>query len=108
MSGNYTPPAIQDADWYDWLVIFNNRARDFIGEVALEPPHSDDPRALSAKLAIAARTFNLTRSALILLENGEQLAFRMLARGIIECAMHMDAACGTPEYLSLLFEDCVF
>ncbi|WP_155246254.1 MULTISPECIES: DUF5677 domain-containing protein [Agrobacterium] len=105
MSETYTPSAIEDADWYDWLVIFNDRARDFIGEIALDPPHREDPRVQSAKFAIAARAFNLIRSALILLERGEQLAFRILARGIIECAMHMDAACNTSEYLTILFED---
>lgn len=77
MSETYTPSAIEDADWYDWLVIFNDRARDFIGEVALEPPQSEDPRAQSAKFAIAARAFNLIRSSLILLEKGEQLAFHI-------------------------------
>ncbi|MGR9229379.1 DUF5677 domain-containing protein [Rhizobium leguminosarum] len=105
MSDTYTPPAIEDANWYDWLAILNDRARDFIGEVALDPPQIEDPRAQSAKFAIAARAFTLIRSALILLEQGEQLAFRIMARGIIECAMHMEAACNTPEYLTILFDD---
>jgi hypothetical protein len=47
----------------------------------------------------------LFRSALVLLQNGEQLAFRVIVRGIVECAMHMEAACNRPEYLQILFDD---
>ncbi|MDP9813332.1 hypothetical protein J2W42_006205 [Rhizobium tibeticum] len=98
MTDTYSAPAIEDADWVDWLVIFNDRARDFIGEFAQETAGSDDPRALSAKFAIAARALTLIRSALVLLQNEEQLAFRIMARGIIECAMHMESACTTAEF----------
>ncbi|MBY5660931.1 DUF5677 domain-containing protein [Rhizobium leguminosarum] len=105
MTDTYSPPAIEDADWVDWLVIFNDRARDFIGEFAQETAGSDDPRALSAKFAIAARALTLIRSALVLLQNEEQLAFRIMARGIIECAMHMESACTTAEYLPILYDD---
>ena len=105
MSETYTPPAIEEADWVDWLIIFNDRARDFIGEFAQETAGSDDPRGLSARFAIAARALTLIRSALVLLENEEQIAFRIMARGIIECAMHMESACTTDEYLPLLYDD---
>lgn len=105
MSETYTPPAIEEADWVDWLIIFNDRARDFIGEFAQETAGSDDPRGLSARFAIAARALTLIRSALVLLQNEEQIAFRIMARGIIECAMHMESACTTDEYLPLLYDD---
>lgn len=105
MSDTYTPPAIEDADWVDWLLIFNDRAHNFIGEFAQETAGSDDPRALSAKFAIAARALTLIRSALVLLQNEEQLAFRIMARAIIECAMHMESACTTAEYLPILYDD---
>ncbi|GGD11082.1 hypothetical protein [Aureimonas glaciei] len=105
MTDTYNPSAIEDADWVDWLVIFNDRARNFIGEFAQETAGSDDPRALSAKFAIAARALTLIHSALVLLQNEEQLAFRIMARGIIECAMHMESACTTAEYLPILYDD---
>ncbi|PRA82543.1 hypothetical protein CQ054_19730 [Ochrobactrum sp. MYb29] len=105
MTDTYTPPATEDADWVEWLIIFNDRARNFIGEFAQETAGSDDPRGLSAKFAIAARALTLIRSALVLLQNEEQLAFRIMARGIIECAMHMESAYTTDEYLPILYDD---
>lgn len=56
-------------------------------------------------LRIAARALTLIRSALVLLQNEEQIAFRIMERGIIECAMYMESACTTDEYLPLLYDD---
>ncbi|MGZ2442233.1 DUF5677 domain-containing protein [Sinorhizobium medicae] len=96
---------IADADWFEWLVAFNDLSRGFIEDAAIDPLYGDDPRRQSAMLAIAARAFTLFRSALTLLQQGEQLGFRILVRGIVECAMHMEAACSRPEYLQILLDD---
>ena len=37
MTDTYTPPVVDDAEWVDWLVTFNDRARDFIGEFGPRP-----------------------------------------------------------------------
>ncbi|NEJ97343.1 DUF5677 domain-containing protein [Rhizobium ruizarguesonis] len=96
---------IAEADWIEWLVAFNDLSRGFIEKAAIDPPYGDDPRRQSAMLAIAARAFTLFRSALTLLQQGELLGFRILVRGIVECAMHMEAACFRPEYLQILLDD---
>ncbi|WP_392711749.1 hypothetical protein [Rhizobium ruizarguesonis] len=98
MSDSSDARKIADADWVEWLVAFNDLSRGFIEDAAIDPPYGDDPRRQSAMLAIAARAFTLFRSALTLIQQGEQLGFRILVRGIVECAMHMEAACSRPEY----------
>lgn len=96
---------IAEADWVEWLAMFNYLSRGFIVDSAIDPQYGDDPRRQSAMLAIAARAFTLFRSALTLLQHGEQLGFRIIVRGVVECAMHMEAACTRPEYLKILLDD---
>ena len=105
MSDRIDVGKIAEADWVEWLVMFNDLARVFIEDAAVDPQYGDDPRLQSAMLAIAARAFTLFRSALTLLQQGEQLGFRIIVRGVVECAMHMEAACSQPEYLKILLED---
>lgn len=105
MSDSSDVRKIADADRVEWFVAFNELSRGFIEGAAIDPPYGEDPQRQSAMLAIAARAFTLFRSALTLLRQGEQLGFRILVRGIVECAMHMEAACSRPEYLQILLDD---
>jgi hypothetical protein len=105
MSEKIDMTKITEAGWVDWLVIFNELSRGFIEDAAIDPQYGEDPRRQSAMLAIAARAFTLFRSALTLLQQGEPLGFRIIVRGVVECAMHMEAASTKPEYLKILLDD---
>ena len=98
------PPAISPP-WLNWLRDFRVAASGLILKATAESSNEADQELQSMKFALYARALTLFDTACLLAENDKLLDLRSSCRGIIECAMHMDAAQSKPDYVKTIKDD---
>ncbi|QFI70516.1 DUF5677 domain-containing protein [Sinorhizobium alkalisoli] len=97
-------PQIKEG-WLQWMRDFRMAAAKLADVDSLDAPKGEEPELLFVKFALFARALTLFDTALLLAEHDKVLDVRSTCRKVVECAIHMDAACRKPDYLQALKDD---
>ncbi|WP_421414227.1 hypothetical protein [Agrobacterium tumefaciens] len=100
----YESPILID-DWLLWMQDFHREALELTQALAFDPDGVSDPELLSVKFGLYARLLTFLDTAIRHTQSDKLLDLRIVARNIIECGMHMDAANRWPDYLQKLKDD---
>ncbi len=100
----YESPTLIE-DWLRWMQDFQREALELTETLEFDPHIVSDPELLSVKLALYARILTFLDTAIRHSQSDKLLDLRIVARNIIECGMHMDAASRWPDYLQKLKDD---
>lgn len=104
MSPDVEAPALS-VEWITWLRDYAATARLFVKEDPIPVSSKEERELVAIKAALYARAMMLFEGALLMIENGRQLDFRIQSRGVIEAAMYLIALDREPGFVAKMKDD---
>jgi hypothetical protein len=97
-------PAISPA-WLAWLADFERVSRRIAETLTVSCDDDNAAERQSLRFALYARALTLVRTCRLLAEGDKLLDFRIHTRGVLECAMHLEALLNDPGHLDAWKKD---